>query len=54
MNRSAFLLLFLSASLSACGGGPGDPGPGGVSNEDAKALDEAASKLDADTASQTN
>jgi hypothetical protein len=36
--------------LNACGGAPTDAGPGGVSNEDAEALDEAAAKLDAEQA----
>ena len=33
--------------LSACGPSANDPGPGGVSVEDARALDAAAEKLDA-------
>lgn len=32
--------------LSACGPAPTDPGPGGVSVEDAEALDEAAARLE--------
>jgi hypothetical protein len=32
--------------LSACGAADSDPGPGGVTAGDAKALDEAAQKLD--------
>jgi hypothetical protein len=39
---SALLLL----SVSACGPADSDPGPGGVSAGDAKALDAAAKKLD--------
>lgn len=39
---SAVLLL----SLSACGPADSDPGPGGVTAGDAKALDAAAKKLD--------
>jgi hypothetical protein len=39
---SALLLL----SLSACGPADSDPGPGGVTAGDAKALDAAAKKLD--------
>jgi hypothetical protein len=35
--------------LTACGDGATAPGPGGVSAEDAKALDQAADKLDAQT-----
>lgn len=37
------ILLF---SLAACGPADGDPGPGGVTAGDAKALDAAAKKLD--------
>ncbi len=47
------LKLFLLGSLavaaftvSACGPSATDPGPGGVNAGDAKALDEAAKKLD--------
>ena len=36
--------------LSACGPAPIDPGPGGVSVEDAKALDEAAARLEEEQA----
>jgi len=32
--------------VASCGDAPDDPGPGGVSNADAQALDEAAAKLD--------
>jgi hypothetical protein len=39
---SALLLL----SVSACGPADSDPGPGGVTAGDAKALDAAAKKLD--------
>ena len=39
---SATLLL----SVSACGPADSDPGPGGVTAADAKALDDAAKKLD--------
>jgi hypothetical protein len=39
---SAVLLL----SVSACGPADSDPGPGGVTAGDAKALDAAAKKLD--------
>ncbi len=38
----------LLLALSACGPADSEPGPGGVSVEDAKALDEAAAKLDAE------
>jgi len=38
-------LLWL-AGLVACGPAEDDSGPGGVSAEDARALDEAAAKLD--------
>ena len=35
-------------TLSSCGPAANDPGPGGVTVEDAEALDEAAAKLDAE------
>lgn len=41
--------LILMAALSSCGPAGNDPGPGGVSVEDARALDEAAAKLDGET-----
>lgn len=40
------LPLLLLAGLMACGPTGDEPGPGGVSAEDARALDEAAAKLD--------
>ena len=36
----------LPALLAACGPGENDPGPGGVTMEEARALDEAAEMLD--------
>ena len=44
MTRKLPLLLF--AGLMACGPAENELGPGGVSAEDADALDEAAAKLD--------
>lgn len=38
--------LALVLILAACGPAPTDPGPGGLTVEDAKALDDAASKLE--------
>ena len=46
---SALLILVI---LSACEDGSNTPGPGGVSAEDAQALDEAAARLDADASDQ--
>ena len=46
MNRN-LLLAALSLALAACGPGANDPGPGGVSVGEAKALDDAAAMLDA-------
>lgn len=46
MNRT-FLLAALSLTLSGCGPGANDPGPGGVTVSEAKALDDAAAMLDA-------
>jgi hypothetical protein len=43
MIRFCFCLPFL---LAACGPAATDPGPGGVTVEDARALDDAAAKLD--------
>ena len=40
------LLLTAVLLISACGPADSDPGPGGVTAGDAKALDEAAKKLD--------
>ena len=42
------ILLFTTAIpvLHACGPAPTDPGPGGVTVEEAEMLDEAAEKLD--------
>jgi len=37
----------LALLLAACGSGDDDPGPGGVTVGEAKALDEAAEMLDA-------
>jgi hypothetical protein len=54
MVQPIFRPLLLLALLSACGGSPSDPGPGGVSNDDAKALDEAAAKLDAESVNQND
>jgi hypothetical protein len=51
MHRRILLaLICFTLALSACGGAPSDPGPGGITNEDAQALDEAAAKLDAEQA----
>ncbi len=43
------LHLVLLAGLAACGPAADEPGPGGVSAEDARALDEAAAELDEQT-----
>ena len=39
-------MLLLLATLGGCGLSEDQPGPGGVSVEDSRALDEAAAKLD--------
>ena len=39
--------VILSAALAACGPGENEPGPGGVTVGEARALDEAAAMLDA-------
>lgn len=46
MHKS-ILIPLLCAALSACGPGENEPGPGGVTVGEAKALDEAAAMLDA-------
>jgi hypothetical protein len=45
MKRHA-ITVALTAALSACGPGENDPGPGGVTAGEAKALDQAAAMLD--------
>ncbi|WP_397595389.1 hypothetical protein [Sphingorhabdus sp.] len=54
MRRTQSLILALALlpqpALSGCGPAPTDPGPGGVSVEDARELDRAAEKLDAQQA----
>ena len=52
MRTFAFPLLLASLMLTGCGDGASEPGPGGVSAEDARALDEAAAKLDDDASGQ--
>ena len=51
MRRTQSLILALALlqlpALSGCGPAPTDPGHGGVSVEDARELDRAAEKLDA-------
>jgi hypothetical protein len=48
MLKSFARPLLLLLALAGCGTGDNGPGPGGVSDDDAKALDEAAAKLDAE------
>ncbi|MGB5077862.1 MAG: hypothetical protein WBO17_10315 [Sphingorhabdus sp.] len=48
MRDIPFLILFWLLALTACGDGSAQSGSGGVSAEDAAALDEAAAKLDAE------
>ena len=47
MKTSAFPLALLSLLLTGCGPGANEPGPGGVTVGEAKALDDAAAMLDA-------
>ena len=44
--RHRAIAITLLALLAACGSGEDDPGPGGVTAGEAKALDEAAAMLD--------
>lgn len=45
--RRYLLSASIFLTLSACGPGENEPGPGGVTVGEAKALDEAAAMLDA-------
>ena len=47
MKRSTLTLAALCLSLAACSPGENEPGPGGVTVGEAKALDDAATMLDA-------
>ena len=49
MRVSRTPVLLLMAALASCGPADNEPGPGGVSVEDARALDEAAEELDGQT-----
>lgn len=44
--RAALALLALTALLAACGPSDNDPGPGGVTVGEARALDEAAEMIE--------
>ena len=46
MTRAALLALPLVLALAACAKKDTDPGPGGVTVAEAKALDEAAQMID--------
>lgn len=46
MSLRLALALCFCAAISACGPGENDPGPGGVTAGEAKALDDAAAMLD--------
>jgi hypothetical protein len=48
--RRKFAWLLMPLLLGACSESEGDSGPGGVSSEDAEALDEAAARLDQESA----
>ena len=49
MRVSRTPVLLLMAALASCGPADNEPGPGGVSVEDARALDDAAQELDGQT-----
>ena len=49
MRIAGIPILLLMAALASCGPADNEPGPGGVSVEDARALDEAAEELDGQT-----
>ena len=46
MRAAKSLLLVIIVFLQACGPADNDPGPGGISSEDSRALDAAAAQLD--------
>ncbi|NCP11646.1 MAG: hypothetical protein GW859_06785 [Sphingomonadales bacterium] len=46
MSAGRLLLPLAMLGLAACGANDGDPGPGGVTAGEAKALDEAAEMLE--------
>jgi hypothetical protein len=46
MSKRAFQIAIMLSILSSCSDSANEAGPGGVSSEDAKALDDAAAKLD--------
>ncbi len=50
MRKAAIPIAIILAFLTGCGETSHEPGAGGVSSEDAKALDEAAAKLDNEAA----
>jgi hypothetical protein len=50
MNIRPTTVLSMLMLLTACGNGTNDAGPGGVSADDARTLDAAAAKLDAEAA----
>ncbi len=49
MRVSRTTVLLLIAAMASCGPADNEPGPGGVSVEDARALDKAAEQLDSQT-----
>lgn len=54
MLKSFILPFLLIVALAGCGASESEPGPGGISVEDAKALDDAAEKLDAEAAGKAD
>lgn len=54
MRTARTPILLLMAALASCGPADNEPGPGGVSVEDARALDEAAKQLDGQTSPDRN
>jgi hypothetical protein len=50
MPKSFVRPLLLLLTVAGCGSGESEAGPGGISAEDAKALDDAAAKLDTEAA----
>jgi hypothetical protein len=52
MYARSLITLLIPLMIIGCSDGSSEVGPGGVSAEDARALDDAAAKLDAEAAGE--